>query len=150
MRLIDVWYVLECRENTGINIHILDPNTEEEKTCVTLVGKKLPNAIANYKITGLCKSTSKKRDCRILYDCYVFEEIGKQESLTLGKLVTLWNDVAPDISILQVCFTLDCDCPPVIFNKGQLAPSLLYWAEVKSIFIDFRGRLTVRLDDEEE
>ena len=150
MRLIDVWYFSEYGENTGANIHILDPNTMEEKTCVMLVGERMLNAIADYEIVGLCKSTSKIREYRILYDYYVFEEKGKEESLILGKLVTLWNNVAQDNSILQVDFTLDCNCPTVIFRKEQLVPSLLYWVEVKNIFIDSFGKLTLQLDDGEE
>ena len=150
MRLIDVWYLSEYGENTGTNIHILDPNTKEEKTCMMLIGKKMPNAIADYEIVGLCESTNKKREYRILYDYYVFAEKGKLESLTLGKLVTLWNNVASDISILQVDFELDCDYPTVIFHKGQLIPSWLYSVKVKNIFIDFFGKLTIQLDDGEE
>lgn len=147
MRFIDVWNVLTGNKFTKIDVHVLDPESEQEKTCITLTGMVLLGPIANYEIVGLRKSLSKKKVDRITYDCYIFEQDGKQEPLTLGKIVTLWNNVAQDNSILQVDFTLDCDCPTVIFHNGQLVPSLLYWVEVKSIFIDSFGKLTMLLDD---
>lgn len=139
--------MLEGNKFTKVDIHILDPESEQEKTCITLTGMGLPGPMANYEIVGLRKSTSKKRKDRIMYDCYVFEQDGKQEPLTLGKLVPLWQNVAQDMSILQVDFTIDCNCPTLTFNKGQSVPSVLYWTAVQSIFIDFRGRLTILLQE---
>lgn len=150
MRFIDVWNVLERNGKTRVNIHILDPNTKEENSCMTLTGTNLPGVINDYEIFGLRKSTCKKRTDRIIYECYVWEKIVKEERVILGKLVTLWNNVAPDNSILQVDFTLNCDCPTIIFHKEQMVPFLLYWVEVKRIFIDFFGKLTIQLDDGEE
>ena len=147
MRFIDVWNVLERNEKTRVNIHILDPNTKEENSYITLTGTDLPGVINDYEIFGLWKCTCKKRTDRIIYECYVWEKIVKEERVILGKLVTLWNNVASDNSILQVDFTLDYDCPTVIFHKGQMVPFLLYWVEVKRIFIDFFDKLTILLDD---
>ena len=103
--------------------------------------------IAHYEIVGLRKSLSKKKVDRITYDCYIFEQDGKQEPLTLGKVVPLWQKVAPDNSILQVDFTIGCDYPTLTFNKGQLVPSVLYWTAIQSIFVDLNGRLTILLQD---
>ena len=147
MRLINVWNVLEGNKFTKVDVHVLDPESEQEKTCITLTGLVLFGPMANYEIVGLRKSLSKKKGNRITYDCYIFEQDGKQEPLTLGKVVTLWNNVAPDNSILQVDFTLDCDCPTLTFNKGQLVPSVLYWTAIQSIFIDLNGRLTILLQE---
>lgn len=145
MRLINVWNVLAGNEFTKINVHVLDPESEQEKTCITLTDMILLGSMANYEIVGLRKSLSKKKVDRITYDCYIFEQDGKQEPLTLGKVVPLWQKVAPDMSILQVDFTIGCDCPNLIFHKGQTVPSMLYWIAIDSIYVDFRGRLTILL-----
>lgn len=147
MRFIDVWNVLERNEKTRVNVHILDPHTKEENSCIILTGTNLPSVINDYEIFGLRKSTCKKRTDRIIYECYVWEKIVKEEKVILGKLVTLWNNVAPDNSILQVDFTLDCDCPTLTFNEGQFVPGVLYWTAIQSIFIDLNGRLTILLQE---
>lgn len=147
MRLINVWNVLAGNKFTKINVHVLDPESEQEKTCMTLTGMTLLGPMANYEIVGLRKSLSKNKVDRITYDCYVFEQDGKQEPLTLGKVVPLWQKVAPDMSILQVNFTIDYNCPTLTFNKGQSVPGVLYWTAIQSIFIDLNGRLTILLQE---
>ena len=146
MRFIDVWNVLERNEKTRVNVHILDPNTKEENNYITLAGTDLPGVINDYEMLGLQKSTYQKRTGQIIYECYVLEKIVKEERVILGKLFTLWSTVAENNSILQVDFTLDYNCPTIIFHKEQMVPILLYWVEVKRIFIDFYGRLTILLD----
>ena len=147
MRLINIWNVLEGNKFTKVDVHVLDPESEQEKTCVTLMGMTLLEPIANYEIVGLNKSLSKKGVDRITYDCYIFEQDGKQEPLTLGKVVPLWQKVAPDMSVLQVDFSIDYNCPTFTFNKEQSVPNVLYWTAIQSIFIDFRGRLTILLQE---
>lgn len=144
MRFIDVWNVLERNGKTRVNVHILDPNTKEENSYITLTGTDLPCVINDYEMLGLQKSTCRKN--YIIYECYVWEKIVKEERVILGKLFTLWSTVAENNSILQVDFTLDYDCPTIIFHKEQMVLILLYWVEVKRIFIDFYGRLTILLN----
>lgn len=147
MRFINVWNVLEGNKFTKVDVHVLDPESEQEKTCITLTGLLLFGPLANYEIVGLRKSLSKKEVNRIKYDCYVFEQDGKQEPLTLGKVVPLWQKVAPDMSVLQVDFSIDYNYPTLTFNKRQPVPGILYWIEIQSIFIDFNGRLTILLQE---
>ena len=147
MRFIDVWNVLAMNKFTKVDVHVLDPETEQEKTCITLTGCLLLGPMAHYKIVGLRKSLNKNKVDRITYDCYVFEQDGIKEPLTLGKIVPLWQKVAPDNSILQVDFIIGCGCPSLTFHKGQSVPSVLYWTAIQCIFTDLNGRLTILLQE---
>ena len=37
MRLIDVWNMLAMNKFTKVDVHVLDPESEQEKTCITLI-----------------------------------------------------------------------------------------------------------------
>ena len=148
MRFIDVWSILERKETTKINVHILGANTKkEENSCITLVGTELFNIITkiNYEIVGL----SKRRD-RIAYDLYILEQIGQKENVTFGKLFSMWSKFSTPSQLLEVNFSESYKYPTFTFNKSQQLPAALKGIEVKKIYVNWRRQLIVRLDSGEK